>query len=304
MAILATLATTLGLFLTRRRWPGLLAAWLSYLVILAPNSGLIRNNNFTIVADRYSYMAMLGFVTLAAAAFCWLWRASSRWHRDADIGVVAIGLGALLGLTAMTRTQCRTWLDSETLWAHALTHGANSSDLAHNNFGAGLFSHQKYEAAVDHFTEALRLNPAYDNAYYNMGNVLYAQGKYEEAAAYFREALRLTPGLVRAHVNLGNVFYSQEKYEEAAAEYTAVLRLNPGNAEAHNNLGAVLSSQGKDQAASAHYTEALRLDPGYANAHKNLRRVLARQKMDSAGRTAERRPSLPADALPGPKALP
>ncbi len=102
---------------------------------------------------------------------------------------------------------------------------------------------------MDHFTEALRLNPAYDNAYYNMGNVLYAQGKYEEAAAYFREALRLTPGLVRAHVNLGNVFYSQEKYDEAAAEYTTVLRLNPGNAEAHNNLGAVLSSQGKDQAA-------------------------------------------------------
>ena len=79
LSILATLAITAGLFLLRRRWPGLLAAWLSYLVILAPNSGIIRISD-QIAADRYSYMAMLGSVMLAAAGFCRLWRMSSRWH--------------------------------------------------------------------------------------------------------------------------------------------------------------------------------------------------------------------------------
>ena len=39
LSIVGTLAMSVGLFLLRRRWPGLLAAWLSYLVILAPNSG-------------------------------------------------------------------------------------------------------------------------------------------------------------------------------------------------------------------------------------------------------------------------
>ena len=34
-----------------------------------------------------------------------------------------MGLGAILGLTALTRNQCQTWHDSETLWTHALTHG-------------------------------------------------------------------------------------------------------------------------------------------------------------------------------------
>ena len=38
-SILGTLAVSSVLFLLRRRWPGLLAAWLSYLVILAPNLG-------------------------------------------------------------------------------------------------------------------------------------------------------------------------------------------------------------------------------------------------------------------------
>ena len=86
LSILATLAMTAGLFLLRRRWPGLLAAWLSYLVILAPNSGIIRISD-QIAADRYSYMSMLGLVMLAAAGFCRLWRIVRRdgilrRHRD------------------------------------------------------------------------------------------------------------------------------------------------------------------------------------------------------------------------------
>ncbi len=96
LSIVATLAVSAGLFLLRRRWPGLLAAWLCYLVILAPNSGIIRFND-QIAADRYSYMAMLGSVMVAAAGFCWLWRMSSRWHPGAAIGIIAIGLGAHSG---------------------------------------------------------------------------------------------------------------------------------------------------------------------------------------------------------------
>ena len=79
LCIVATLAISVGLFLLRRRWPGLLAAWLCYLVILAPNSGFIRISD-QIATDRYSYMSMLGSVMVAAAGFCWLWRMSSRWH--------------------------------------------------------------------------------------------------------------------------------------------------------------------------------------------------------------------------------
>ena len=121
VSILATLAMSAGLFLLRRRWPGLLAAWLSYLVILAPNSGIIRISN-QIAADRYSYMAMLGLVVLAAAGFCRLWR--SLWRsRPGAVGIIAISLGAVLGLSPMTRDQCRTWLTSESygpmLWITA-----------------------------------------------------------------------------------------------------------------------------------------------------------------------------------------
>ncbi len=95
LSILATLAISAGLFFLRRRWPGLLAAWLSYLVILVPNSGIIRISD-QIAADRYCYTSMLGFVMPAAAGFCWLWRMFSRW-RPCAVGIIAIGLGGAPG---------------------------------------------------------------------------------------------------------------------------------------------------------------------------------------------------------------
>ena len=80
LSILATLAVSAGLWALRRRWPGLLAAWLSYLVILAPNSGLIPVGP-QLAADRYSYMAMLGGVMVAAAGLGRSWPVSRRRPR-------------------------------------------------------------------------------------------------------------------------------------------------------------------------------------------------------------------------------
>ena len=242
LSILATLAITAGLFLLRRRWPGLLAAWLSYLVILAPNSGIIRISD-QIAADRYSYMAMLGSVMVAAAGFCRLWQMSSR-SRPAAMGIIAIGLAVLLGLILMTRNQCRTWLDSKTLWTHALTHWAGSNSVAHYNLGHYLFRRGNIEAATAHYTEALRLNPGDVDVHNNLGVVLARQGKYEEAAAQYAEALRLDPTYVAAHYNLGVALSRQGKDAEAAAQYAEALRLDPGSVDAHYNLGVVLSRRG------------------------------------------------------------
>ena len=90
LSILATLGMSIGLFLLRRRWPGLLAAWLSYLVILAPNSGIVRIGD-AIAADRYSYMSMLGWVVLLAVCLCRLGLDSSR-PRSSTVGIMALAV--------------------------------------------------------------------------------------------------------------------------------------------------------------------------------------------------------------------
>jgi tetratricopeptide (TPR) repeat protein len=173
LGLLATLALSAGLFALRRRWPGLLAAWLSYLAILAPSSGLARISE-AVVADRYSYLALPGLVVLLAAG---LGRAAASRPRarGGAIGLVAIGLAPVLALILilLTREQCRIWHDSETLWAHALDHGGPSG-TAHYGLASAFFRRSEYGAAADHYAEAIRLNPSRAEAYNDLAMILAA----------------------------------------------------------------------------------------------------------------------------------
>ena len=105
-SILGTVAMSVGLFLMRRRWPGTLAAWLSYLVMLAPGSGVILIGN-RLAADRYSYLSMMGGVILTAGGLCRL--GPTFWRTRAGvIGTIAVSLGSLGVLGFLTWHQCRT----------------------------------------------------------------------------------------------------------------------------------------------------------------------------------------------------
>ena len=236
-SIIATVALSAALFLLRRPWPGLLAAWLSYLVILAPNSGIVWISN-QIAADRYSYMSMLGLVMVAAAGFCWLWRVSSHW-RPGQVGIAMLGLGMLVGLMEITRNQCLTWRDTETLWGHALSHGAGSSFEVHYNLGAELFTQRKYDVAEPRLKESLRLNPGLAKGHATLGLMLAVEGRHQEAETHLAEAVRLSPGYVNARFNLANVLSNLGDFEAAQAHYSEVIHLDPSYAEAYNSSAMI-----------------------------------------------------------------
>jgi protein O-mannosyl-transferase len=273
LGILGVLAVSIGFFLVRRRWPGLLAAWLSYLVILAPNLGFLRVSE-QIAADRYSYMAMLPWVMVAAGCFCRLGRASAR-PRPVNLAVVVLGLGAIFGLVVLTWDQCRTWRDSMTLWTHALNHGADDSSQVHNNLGVELSRQGRFEAAEAHFMKALQRKSNYIAAHNNLGVELARRGMFEAAVAHYAEALRLKPGYIAAHNNMGIALNHQRKFEGAEAHFILALRLDPNFSEAYNNLGVALASQSKFKAAASSYAEALRLNSNYAQAYNNLALIMA-----------------------------
>lgn len=56
-------AVTAAAVALRRRWPALLAVWVSYIVILLPVVGIVQNGP-QIAADRYTYLATLGWAVL------------------------------------------------------------------------------------------------------------------------------------------------------------------------------------------------------------------------------------------------
>ena len=118
----AVLATCVLAWVMRRRCPGFTAAWAAYLIILAPNSGLVRFLP-QFAADRYSYAASLPWVVLLAGGLAWAvrerrWAATACW---AVVGPLAIGL------LIASWYQTATWRHSLALWDHALEAGQGQS---------------------------------------------------------------------------------------------------------------------------------------------------------------------------------
>jgi Flp pilus assembly protein TadD len=273
-SVLGTLLATASAFLLRRRWPGLLAVWLSYLVILAPNLGLLRVGD-QIAADRYSYISMMGGVVLLAGGLCRVLQARQHvWAVATRLPIAGLAV-MLLGLVMLSRAQCRTWRTPETVWRHVLNHGGNHSFVAHNNLGLILFRQRRIEEAGTHFALALRLNPGYPEALNNRGLLLQDEGRTDEAKADFEAAVRLDPDFPDAHCNLGWLLFKQGRSSEARAQLDEALRINPEHAAARVSLGSMLSKQGRVEEAMAQFNDVLRLNPDNAVAHNDRAMILA-----------------------------
>src|SRR5205809_1371658 len=144
----------------RRRVPGVPAAWVAYIVVLLPVLGIFQSGP-QIAADRYTYLAGLGWATLAGAGVLWCWGATR-------LLLPGSAVCALVGLAALTWTQVHVWHDSEKLWTHALAIDPNSS-MAQNNLGTVLADQGKLTEAINRYQRALQIRPNYAEAHHNWG---------------------------------------------------------------------------------------------------------------------------------------
>jgi hypothetical protein len=267
----AVLAVTVGLVVLRRRWPGALAAWLVYLVLLAPSSGLVRMGP-CLAADRYGFLPMMALVVPAAAGVEWLVRPrAGRWRRLLRGGVFCAIVAAGGVLVLRTREQCRTWRTSGTLWSHALAVSTEPNPFACRGLGMFLAGDPATRPAAEALlTRAVRMVPDDPDLANDLGLLLVEQGRPAEGLVHIRNALRLDADHVQARINLGNSLAARGDLAGAIAAYRAALRVAPADPIAHANLGMALLLQGRLPEAETHLVEALRLDPGAVEARRAL----------------------------------
>src|SRR5947208_1525520 len=262
--------TALALAL-RRRVPGLPAAWLAYVVVLLPVLGILQSGP-QIAADRYTYLAGLGWASLAGAGLLSTWR---RWPPFVLTGLAVV---LLSGLGTLTWNQVEVWHDSEKLWTHALAIDPKTS-MAQFGLGRVLADQGKPAEAIEHYRQALNIKPDHGAAHYNWGVVLGQQGKPAEAIEHYRLAVQMRANSADAHNNWGVVLGQQGRLADAVEHFQQALRLKPDFAEAHNNWGFALAQQGKRAEAIEHYRHALRLNPDNALAQSNLLNAIQRRDM-------------------------
>jgi len=257
LSALGVIAVTCAALLLRRRWPGLLAAWGAFVLTLLPVLG-IAHNGYQAAADRYTYLACLGFAVLAGGAVA-VWRRRALWP-------AALGLAALAALTWM---QVPVWRSDLSLWRRAVELEPGSG-VARSNLGAALTAERRYADAVDELERAVALRPGYAEAWNNLGLAWAQQGRPAEAAEGFRRAVALRPRFAEAWNNLGVAAALQGQGEAAMDAFLRAAAADPSFAGARNNLGLALARQGRLQEAAGEFRRALAINPWFPEARRNL----------------------------------
>jgi tetratricopeptide (TPR) repeat protein len=206
-AAVVTVMTVASLVLLRRL-PGFAAAWAVALVFLIPVSGLFQSGpQYT--ADRYTYLAFLGFATLAAAGLATL------LARSPSTRSIALGAGALvvLALGAATFRQVGIWHDSGTLWS-AATRRQPHNARAHLMLGTVHYRAADFAAAERDYRRAVELWPTSVPALYLLAVTCLERGDHDEAERWNAEALKQDPQFAMAQRLVARIRAARDAAEE------------------------------------------------------------------------------------------
>jgi tetratricopeptide (TPR) repeat protein len=268
-ALIILVGISICVFKSLRKNPYLGVGWLWYLGTLIPVIGLIQAGLWPAIADRWTYVPLIGFFVMLAWGIPQL---VNRWQHKSIILVSGTSV-LLIILTITTYNQIGHWRDSAALFKHAIK-SVGSNAVAHNNLGDAFSEQNKLDTAIKHYFIALDINPRSTLAYNNLGNAFAKQGKPTEAIRYYSEALQINPAFDVARLNLGNTLLKQGKNKQAAAYFYETLSINPNFAEYHNSLGLALLRMGKLEEAIYYFRIAFQLKPYYADTRNNLKLAL------------------------------
>jgi len=268
---------------------------------------------FSFVADHFQYLAVLGPLALAAAA--WTALKDARARR-------ALGGLAIVALGALSFRHARAFESEERLWRDTLAknpaawiawenllnllnvagrHGealelaeqAERAPPEHALRGraalalqAGIALQQtgRVTQAVQAFEEFERRDPDNYRAPFNLGSALLDAGRPAEALPALERALALEPGVARTHMLRANALLALARIDAALTAYARARELAPQDAEVWFNSGVGQAQAARPAEALECYERALALDPAQHAARLNRAVLWAK-----AGRTGEAR---------------
>lgn len=182
-AVAILLAITVGTVLLRRRYPGLLAGWLWYLLGALPTIGFVQA--FTqAYADRYTYLGSVGLVGMVVyGAF--------RWRRAAPaLAAGAVVLGVVLSVFAYRQTEY--WHDSVRLFERAREVTPMSREL-HWSLSYAYFREKRLQDAEEQCQAVIAADPNFKEARWLMATIYRREGRTDLAVAEARKGVEIAP---------------------------------------------------------------------------------------------------------------
>ncbi|HEY4310144.1 MAG TPA: tetratricopeptide repeat protein [Pirellulales bacterium] len=279
---IATLA-----LVARRTAAGFAIAWT--FLILSPT--LVVPIVTEVAAERRMYLpsaSLLALVIVGGFALLeWIGKSegtladAGRGRRSLPvIAACALALAAAYGTVSVRRlaayeSAISIWQDAASCEPHDAT--------VQTNWGVALAADGRPQEAIEHYEEALRIDPAAPEArpnlaeaYYDLGLRQLDQNKPAEAEKFFLTALGINADFANAHYALAGARAAQGDARGAAQNYAVAAKLRPDYVAAWINLGATRLGLGETESAASAFQQALRHSPDNADASFGLGIALAK----------------------------
>ena len=232
--------------------------WLAFLpasnlLVLAPSG----------MAERYLHPVMPALALLLGIAAKTYF---TKRYRTASFAIVAV---ALLLMAARTIDRNRDWASDYALFSAVVAlypdNARARENLAHASYQQG-----DVKGAVEHYKQAIAIDPHRLPPYYNLGLLYNAEGQYHAAIRVFKSALELNPDHAGVHYNTGLAYQKIGRHAAAISHYEKTLRQSPEHARAAFNLGRAYQHLGQSSKAIEAYQTALALASDKTSAYYHL----------------------------------
>lgn len=129
---------------------------------------------------------------------------------------------------------------------YALTNGSNDPEILY--------------ALERNYRQKLAQSPNDSPTLTNLGAILQKENKYDEALQYYTQASQLDPTNVTTRLNIGTLYQQKGSYDSAIGAYDSILFLNSNNLEANLYKSQCLAAMGQNDKALEGFKKVLCLD--------------------------------------------
>lgn len=104
----------------------------------------------------------------------------------------------------------------------------------------------------------------------NLGAILQKENKFDEALQYYTQAGQLDPTNVTTRLNIGTLYQQKKSYDAAIEAYDSILFLYPNNIQANLYKSQCLAALGHNDKAQEGFNKVLSLDPANKDAKAQI----------------------------------
>jgi tetratricopeptide (TPR) repeat protein len=268
--VLVIFISGVSIYLCRHK-PYVFVGWFWFVGTLVPVIGLIQAGLWPAIADRWTYVPMIGIFIILAWSVPELFGTLKYKKQFLAVAVLTV----CLVLMCQSWTQTRYWSNSFALFEHTINVTENNS-VAQNNLGSLYAMNGMLKKAAKHFSIALNIDPEDASAGNNLARALILLGRVDAGISTYKRILDVHPDNISANKNIAFAFISKKEYKKAVFYINKWKTLQPENPVPYYYIAKIYDAMNEKHKAVTWVEKAMRkgFDRKLIKKDENLKKYL------------------------------